>query len=118
MLLDGNLVSIHEVPGRPWNQLMAGSVGSQGFASVTARTASGVVAPWAVAESGWLRGRRSGAAAVLRQAAAHRPTGHEGQACHGRDPVHGHLDLDNFRKVRAVAAVVLLRCDDAVPTRS
>jgi len=38
-----------------------------------------------------------------------------GTECHGRDPARGHLDLDNFRKVRAVAAVALLLCDDAGP---
>ena len=34
-----------------WNQLMAGSGGSQGFPSMAARTASSAVTPWVAAES-------------------------------------------------------------------
>jgi NAD(P)-dependent dehydrogenase (short-subunit alcohol dehydrogenase family) len=47
---DAAFVSIHGVPGLGC-QLTAGSGGSQGFPSMTARTASSAAVPWAAAES-------------------------------------------------------------------
>jgi putative transposase len=57
---------VHSRGAGNWNQMMAGSGGSQGLPSMTPRMAASAVTPWAAAESRKLR-RRHQRASVVRE---------------------------------------------------